>query len=447
MATVAMLGDRGPTNVESSKYDLGSEPEAAAAPSLPDSATLADVDAGLAALPEGYGESTIMLMPRDPQWAYAYWDVPDAHKQELRRQGGIRLALRLYDVTGLDVSRQIAHNLQQYDCDEMAREWHLPLPMSDRDYVLEIGYLTAEDQWLSLARSAVVRVPPVYPSNWFDEQFETVNWGDDLRGDTIANLVPPDQQTNSANSLHERMYALSQNSEAQRVAGSVYGSMPHVAGSMQHVPGSVSGSIQHLESISSYAWASGVGQGVAAGVPTVSGLSSWTIQSGAIAGAPTQSGSALWSMSGAGLAGRTASGMGVSSWQVAGVSGMSGAGLAGLTTSGIGASSWMVSGAGVAASMPPIRPRQFWLVADAELIVYGATEPDATVTIGGVPIQLESDGTFRFHMAFPDGEIDYPIMAVAADGEQNRSVHLEFERETPERNTNTKDEATPEWFG
>ncbi len=25
------------------------------------------------------------------------------------------------------------------------------------------------------------------------------------------------------------------------------------------------------------------------------------------------------------------------------------------------------------------RPRKFWLVADAELIVYGATEPDATV--------------------------------------------------------------------
>jgi len=31
--------------------------------------------------------------------------------------------------------------------------------------------------------------------------------------------------------------------------------------------------------------------------------------------------------------------------------------------------------------MPPLRPLQL-VIADAELIVYGATEPDATVTIG-----------------------------------------------------------------
>lgn len=101
--------------------------------------------------------------------------------------------------------------------------------------------------------------------------------------------------------------------------------------------------------------------------------------------------------------------------------------------SGIG----MMSGVGF--STPSIRPRQFWLVADAELIVYGATEPDAVVTIGGRPVQLNSDGTFRFQMSFQDGVIDFPILAIAADGEQNRAVHLKFERETPDRQTNTKE--------
>jgi hypothetical protein len=105
-----------------------------------------------------------------------------------------------------------------------------------------------------------------------------------------------------------------------------------------------------------------------------------------------------------------------------------------------------MSGIGFAASQPPIRPRQFWLVADAELIVYGATEPDATVTIGGKEIQLSPDGTFRFQMSFQDGLIDYPIVAVAADGEQQRSIQMKFTRETPSRNTNTKAEAVTEWF-
>jgi len=105
-----------------------------------------------------------------------------------------------------------------------------------------------------------------------------------------------------------------------------------------------------------------------------------------------------------------------------------------------------MSGVGFGASMAPIRPRQFWLVADAELIVYGATEPDANVTIGGQPIKLNPDGTFRFQMSFQDGLIDYPIMAVAADGEQTRSIHMKFNRETPSRNTNTKEEAVQEWL-
>ena len=49
-------------------------------------------------------------------------------------------------------------------------------------------------------------------------------------------------------------------------------------------------------------------------------------------------------------------------------------------------------------------------------------------------------------MSFQDGLIDYPIVAVASDGEQTRSVHMKFNRDTPERDTNTKAEAVEEWF-
>ena len=124
-----------------------------------------------------------------------------------------------------------------------------------------------------------------------------------------------------------------------------------------------------------------------------------------------------------------------------GLPNLSGIGMSGIGMSGIG-----MSGVGMGDSMPPIRPRKFWLVADAELIVYGATEPDAKVTIGGQPVKLNPDGTFRFRMSFQDGVIDYSILAVAADEEQTRSIHMNFTRETPHRNTNTKYEATDEWF-
>jgi len=148
-------------------------------------------------------------------------------------------------------------------------------------------------------------------------------------------------------------------------------------------------------------------------------------------------------MSGAGMSALTMSGVGMSALT------MSGVGMSGLTMSGVGMSGLTMSGAGMSGVgfAAPMRPRQFWLVADAELIVYGATEPDATVYIGGQQIKLNADGTFRFQMSFQDGSIDYPIFAVAADGEQNRAVHMKFERETPQRNTNTKEDAVVEWLG
>jgi len=352
------------TQVEASKY---------MAPNIPPLEALTSVDEGLADLPGGYGESRIVLMPRDPQWAYAYWDIPMEHKEDLRRQGGARLALRFYDVTDIDLSYQAPHSLQQYECDEMARDWYLPIPVSDRDYVAEIGYLCNDGRWLALARSLPVHIPPVYPSDWIEDHFITVDWQSDLRGKTLMTLKHPSQKLiDNGNPIYDNIFALTESAEAQRVAGSLFGSMQHVAGSMAPE-----------RAVSSYVFPSGAG---------------------------------LWAVPGA-------------------IPGMV-PNMSGLTMSGVGFS----------ASAPPIRPRKFWLIADAELIVYGATEPDATVTIGGKPIKLNPDGTFRFQMSFQDGNIDYPIMAVAADGEQTRSIHMTFDRATPSRHTNTKDEAVLEWL-
>jgi uncharacterized protein len=331
---------------------------------------LATADDNLGEIPGGYAESKIVLLPRDPQWAYAYWDITNEHKQELRSQGGQMLALRLYDVTDINMNSQSPHSIQEFPLDEMAREWYLSIPVSDREYLLDIGYRCADGRWLVLARSAEIRIPPVYPSEWVEDHFLTIDWKEDLKGKTFITLVPPSKKPatagagapggDTANPIYDQIFGMAESVEAMRIAGSLYGSM-------QHSP---------VESLSSFVFPSGIG---AWALPTASGVN----------------------MSGVGM-------------------------------SGIG--------------MEQPQPRQFWLVADAELIVYGATEPDAAVFIGSRQIPLNPDGTFRFHMSFQDGLIDYPIVAVAKDGEQQRSVHMKFERETPSRNTNTKEEAVQEWF-
>jgi hypothetical protein len=76
------------------------------------------------------------------------------------------------------------------------------------------------------------------------------------------------------------------------------------------------------------------------------------------------------------------------------------------------------------------RPRGFWFNVNAELIIYGATEPDASVTIGDRPIKLRPDGSFSFRFALPDGQYSLPAAAHSADGVETRRAHLKFSRET-----------------
>jgi hypothetical protein len=341
---------------------------------------LANVDHDLPDLVSGYGESRIVLMPRDPQWAYTYWDIPEEHRQSVRYLGGEQLALRLYDATDLDLNTSKPHSVQQYACDELARDWYLPIPVSDRDYITEIGYLTGSGEWLVLARSNRIAIPPVYPTDWMDDQSITVDWEEPLQGKTFLQLVPPGSakpQTNEA--FHDQIFHL-----AYGMHQELYQEPSLVGpffGSMHQVPS---------ESLSSFVFPAGAG---------------------------------LWANEFP--VGLTASGIGLSSMMM----------------SGIG-----MSGIGIGASIPPDRSRKFWLVADAELIVYGATEPDAQLTIGGVPVQLTPEGTFRIQLSFQDGNLDFPIMAIAKDGEQMRQVRMTFDRNTPLRKTNSKQDATDERY-
>ena len=76
------------------------------------------------------------------------------------------------------------------------------------------------------------------------------------------------------------------------------------------------------------------------------------------------------------------------------------------------------------------QPKGFWFNVNAELIIYGATEPAAKVTLGGHEIKLRSDGSFSYRFALPDGKYDLPAVAVSADGDDARAANLKFSRET-----------------
>jgi len=93
------------------------------------------------------------------------------------------------------------------------------------------------------------------------------------------------------------------------------------------------------------------------------------------------------------------------------------------------AGSGAISSISSPAGAPP-RERRFWLVLDTELIVYGATEPDAALTVQGRPVKLRPDGTFTLRMALPDGTQTIPVSAQSGDGKDSITITTNVSRNT-----------------
>ncbi len=121
-----------------------------------------------------------------------------------------------------------------------------------------------------------------------------------------------------------------------------------------------------------------------------------------------------------------------------------------------GLSSWselfsessLYSGIGASWSGQPFgQPeRAFFMHVNAEVIFYGGTDPEAKVTIAGRPVQLQPDGSFRYHFKFPDNDFEIPIVAVSPDGVETRSAVLFLRRDTT-RHGDVGATTQPEYLG
>jgi len=89
-----------------------------------------------------------------------------------------------------------------------------------------------------------------------------------------------------------------------------------------------------------------------------------------------------------------------------------------------------------------MKPREFFMHVNAELIIYGGTDPRAHVRIDGRDIKLAPDGTFYYHFVFPDGAFHIPISATSPDKKETREALLSFLRIT-EKTGQVKDTPQP----
>jgi len=94
----------------------------------------------------------------------------------------------------------------------------------------------------------------------------------------------------------------------------------------------------------------------------------------------------------------------------------------------------LISSPGVSSLTSPVKKvpgeSKFWMVANAELVVYGATEPDAKVFVQDKQINLRHDGTFTMRFALPNGRQVISVKAISSDNKEERTITPIVTRET-----------------
>lgn len=89
-----------------------------------------------------------------------------------------------------------------------------------------------------------------------------------------------------------------------------------------------------------------------------------------------------------------------------------------------------VSSFGSGGLLPAGKTRPLHFQIEAELIVYGSTDPNARLTLQGQPVSLRSDGTFTMRFKLPDSRQIIPAVATSPDGQESRTIVLAIERNT-----------------
>lgn len=126
-------------------------------------------------LPFSYGETKLVLLVRDPYWAYSYWDFSGETwnwaQQKLSQDTSLKPMIQVHD---LDAKRSYRLSISLE-----AKNWYLHLGTPDHRYVAELGIGDGNSRFYLIARSNEVRTPRDSPSDvidseWSDRDFEEI---------------------------------------------------------------------------------------------------------------------------------------------------------------------------------------------------------------------------------------------------------------------------------
>ena len=347
------------------------------------------------ALPSSYGITSLTLLPKDPFWIYAYWNIDEnawlsitnkLPEEDIRNS---RLILRIYDVTFLDFNGFNANSFFDIEVGHETTNWYISLWHDNLSYIGEVGIRTHDGKFHPFTRSNCVQTPRI---------------GYAPRSEQIWMTVTDTKHTRPY--IRQKPKMVEQVATAKAAAktaavGASYKKTRRIYLTEEDIRRYYSSLSPLLRDI------------VSSRLSKVYEKKARSYQF-AIEGETDQERQTILSRS-------------PENYFIKRI--ILGASQDLVLLGASGASESLQSGASdlVWAKM---EQRKFFFELNTELIVYGRTEPDAEVRLGNKNIPLRKDGTFSLRFALPDGTLPLGFTAVSKDKKEKRQISTTVVRST-----------------
>lgn len=361
-------------------------------------------------LPKAYATKSLLLTARDPHWLYAHWDLTDEQQREYNSQSADgHLVVRAFvNAIGSAPATEVHVHPE-------SRHWFVHVDKAGTRYLAQLGYYTAAGRWEVISTSAATMTPPDQVSPEIAVEFAAVPFEppfEKLLSLVKEAVIEHAPLAAAIQELREQGHSALPAPQPTASVASVpsFPSLAHARpGPPPRAIAAKPGTVFRLPAPSQ--WTPAQERALAEVVSMDHVRRVWMGSMEITELIRQQYFKELASMAAAALA-----------------PGGPGAPTSPGEAPGRGAIS-SPAGGGIAETVQ----REFWFNVNAELIIYGATEPTATVTIGERPIKLRPDGSFSYRFALPDGQYELPIIAISADRTDGRAAILRFSRGTEHR--------------
>lgn len=123
-------------------------------------------------LPDTYNDTRLVLMVRDPEWLFAYWEIADGHWEDLARHYGGALSSDNLTLRIFEMSDEMGYF--EINVGGLARDWHIRVGKSQTPFYCQLGIKHHQD-FIPLAVSNTVVTPRDDYSHLYDEEWMLVN--------------------------------------------------------------------------------------------------------------------------------------------------------------------------------------------------------------------------------------------------------------------------------